>query len=136
MRQLACDAIIIQNEKILLIKRAKEPFKGWWAIPGGRLEDDETAEECLRREVKEETGIDIEQEKLIGIYSDPKRDPRGIVGAAYLCRIIGGNLAAGDDAGEVKWWPISELPELAFDHKKIVEDALKVLTQGSSSASL
>jgi 8-oxo-dGTP diphosphatase len=127
MRPFACDGILVEDGKILLIKRAKEPELGKWAIPGGRIEEDETAEECLKREFKEETGLDIEIVKLTGIYSEPDRDPRKIIGAAYIVKRIGGELRAGDDAGEAEWFGLGSMPELAFDHKKIVEDATPLL---------
>jgi 8-oxo-dGTP diphosphatase len=125
MRPFACDGILIENGKLLLVKRAKEPDLGKWAVPGGRIEENETAEECLKREFKEETGLDVEPVKLIGIYSDPARDPRKIIGAAYITRRTGGEIKAGDDAGEVKWFKLDELPsEMAFDHRKIIKDAI------------
>jgi 8-oxo-dGTP diphosphatase len=124
MRPFACDMILIEEGKILLIKRAAEPWKGQWAIPGGRIEDDESAEQCLKREMREETGLEVESIKLIGIYSDPKRDPRGIIAAAYLVKRTGGQLEAGDDAGETRWFDLDNLPDLCTDHRKIVEDAI------------
>ena len=127
MRPFACDGILIENGKILLIRRVAEPFKGMWAIPGGRIEDDETAEECLVREMEEETGLNVEPVKLTGIYSDPKRDPRLVIAAAYLVRRTGGKEKAGDDAGETKWFDLERLPELCADHSKIVKDALRQL---------
>lgn len=125
MRPFACDMILIEDGKILLIKRAAEPFKGQWATPGGRIEDDESAEDCLKREMKEETGLEVEPVKLTGLYSEPGRDPRKVIAAAYLVRRTGGELKAGDDAGEAGWFPLDDLPELCADHRKIVEDALK-----------
>jgi 8-oxo-dGTP diphosphatase len=124
MRPFACDGILVEDGKILLIKRAAEPFKGQWALPGGRIDDGETAEDCLKREMKEETGLEVEPVRLIGIYSDPGRDPRGIIAATYLVKRVGGELKAGDDAGEAEWFPLDNLPELATDHSKMVEDAL------------
>ena len=126
MRPFACDMILIEDGKVLLIRRGREPFIGEWAIPGGRIEDDETAEQCAIREMKEETGLDIEVETLVGLYSDPKRDPRGIIAAAYLVRRIGGKLKAGDDASVAKWFSISGLPKLATDHEKMLKDALRM----------
>jgi 8-oxo-dGTP diphosphatase len=114
--------ILIENGKILLIKRGREPFKGEWALPGGRIEEDETAEQCLKREMKEETGLDVEPIKLTGLYSDPKRDPRGIIAATYLVKRISGEPKAGDDAAELKWFELENLPELATDHKKMIEE--------------
>lgn len=124
MRPFACDMILIEDGKILLVRRGREPFKDEWAIPGGRIEDDETAEQCLKREMKEETGLEVEPIKLVGIYSDPKRDPRGIIAAAYLVRRTGGELKAGDDAAETEWFELEALPPLCTDHGKIIEDAI------------
>ncbi len=126
MRPFACDSVIIKDGKILLILRGGEPFKGEWALPGGRSEDNETAEQCLVREAKEETGLDVEPIKLIGIYSAPERDPRGIIVAAYLCSIKGGVAKGGDDAAEAKWFDLDKMPELASDHGEIVRDALEI----------
>jgi 8-oxo-dGTP diphosphatase len=127
MRPFACDMILIENDKVLLIKRAREPFMGEWAIPGGRLEDDETAEQCAKREMKEETGLDIEIIRFTGLYSDPARDPRGIIAAAYLVKRVGGEVKAGDDAGEAKWYLLGSLPRLCADHEKILADAISAM---------
>lgn len=128
MRPFACDGILVEDAKILLIKRAKEPDSGKWAIPGGRIEENETAEQCLVREFKEETGFDVEPAKFLGIYSDPARDPRKIIGAVYFVKRKSGKIKAGDDAGEARWFGLDNIPdELAFDHKKIVEDAKATL---------
>ncbi len=126
-RPFACDGVIIQDNKIVLIKRGFEPFKGQWAVPGGRIEDNETAEQCLVREMKEETNLDVVPLKLISVYSDPQRDPRGIIVASYLCKVVGGELKAGDDAGDAKWVSLNDLPKLAGDHAKIVADAVALL---------
>lgn len=125
-RPFACDMMLIKNGKVLLIKRGLEPFLGQWAIPGGRIEDGETAEQCAIREMKEETGLDIEIEKLVGIYSDPARDPRGIIAATYLVKKTGGKLIAGSDASEYGWFDLNDLPDLAFDHLIMIKDALKI----------
>jgi len=121
--------VLVESGKILLVKRGREPFKGEWAVPGGRIEDGETAEECAKREMKEETGLDVEIIRLIGIYSDPKRDPRGIIAAAYLVRRLGGEAKGGDDAAEARWFELGKLPQLCTDHGKIVADALAQLGQ-------
>lgn len=127
MRPFACDMILIEDGKVLLIKRGREPFLGQWAIPGGRIEDDETAEDCLRREMKEETGLDVEPVKLIGLYSDPGRDPRKVIAAPYLVRRIGGQLKAGDDAAEAAWFPLDDIPRLAADHDEMLAEAIRCL---------
>ena len=127
VREFACDGVIIRDGEILLIKRAAQPGKGKWAVPGGRIEQDEDAVQCLKREMKEETNLDVEPIALLGIYSDPKREPRGIIAAAYLCKIIGGTLRHGDDAGEAEWFDLDKLPALWADHGKIVADALALV---------
>lgn len=123
-REFACDAIIIKDGKIALVKRGREPFKGEWALPGGRIEQEESAEECLVREAKEETSLEVKSIRLTGIYSDPKRDPRGVIAAAYLCECVSGEIMGGDDASEAAWFNLDKLPKLCTDHKKILEDAL------------
>jgi len=126
MRPFACDMALIEDGRILLIRRGKDPFKGQWAAPGGRIEDDETAEECAIREMKEETGLDIEVGPLVGVYSEPSRDPRLIIAAAYLVRRKGGELKGGDDAAEARWFPLDGMPPLMSDHPRIVADAIRL----------
>lgn len=124
---LTVDIIIQREDKsIILIKRKKAPFAEQWALPGGFIEYGETAEHAAIRETKEETGLDVEIMQLVGVYSDPKRDPRGhVVAIAFLAKEVGGNLVANDDAKAVKVFKITEIPKnLAFDHAKIVKDAL------------
>ena len=128
MRTIACDSILIENGKLLLIKRGNMPEKGKWALPGGRLEEDETVEECLVREAKEETGLDVEPLKLMGIYSKPERDPRKIVSLIYVVKKVGGEPKAGSDAAELAWFDLNQLPEgLAFDHEEILADLKKLI---------
>jgi len=127
--RLTADAIILDREKesIVLIKRGIYPFEGMWALPGGFVEFKETVENATIREAKEETGLDIEIERLVGVYSDPERDPRGhTVAVAFLCRKVGGELTASDDAAEAKEFKIKEMPEMAFDHRKMVDDAMNL----------
>jgi len=120
------DGIVVKRDKILLIRRGKEPFKGAYALPGGFLEYGEKAEHCATREVREETGLVTEIVDLVGVYSDPKRDPRGhFVTAVYHLKAVGGRLKAGDDAQSAEWVPLSKLPEFAFDHGIIIKDFLK-----------
>lgn len=123
MRPFACDSVLIEGNQILLIKRGQNPGKGLWALPGGRIEDNETARECLMREMKEETGLAVESVRLMGLYSDPNRDPRGVITAVYIVKKIGGEIKAGSDAAEVSWHPLDSLPLLAFDHEEIISDA-------------
>lgn len=107
-------ALIIEGDQILLVKRGKEPLKGWWSLPGGKLEAGELLEDCVRREVREETGLEIEVVCLIEVFERFLRNESGnlehhFVLMDYLCRPAGGELRAGDDAGEVAWCPESEL---------------------------
>ncbi|MEM2135604.1 MAG: NUDIX hydrolase [Candidatus Jordarchaeaceae archaeon] len=124
--RIAVDAIIVKDDCVVLIKRKNPPFQDYYALPGGFVEVGEYVEEAVVREVKEETGLDVEVEKFSGIYDDPKRDPRGhVVSIAYVCRVVGGELKAMTDAKDVYCVPIKEIKniKLAFDHAKILSDA-------------
>ncbi|MFH1054683.1 MAG: NUDIX hydrolase [Candidatus Altiarchaeota archaeon] len=122
------DAAIVEAGKIVFIRRVNPPFKGSWALPGGFVDLGEKVEDACVREAKEETSLDVKIKKLVGVYSDPKRDPRGhTVGIIFLCDIVGGKLKAADDAKEAKWFSLDALPELAFDHGKIVADVKAML---------
>ncbi len=124
---LAVDAVIIRNGRLILIRRGNEPFRGMYALPGGFVEYGERVEETLRREVMEETGLRVVSHRLLGVYSSPERDPRWhTVSIAYLTECEG-EPAAGDDACGVAWFPLNALPPLAFDHEKIVRDAVSLL---------
>ena len=120
---LTVDALIIFEGKLVLIRRKNPPYKDQFALPGGFVEVGETVETAAAREAKEETGLDIKIVKLLGVYSDPLRDPRGhTVSVCFLAKGRG-NLKAGSDAKDTGLFSLNELPELAFDHKKIIEDA-------------
>lgn len=122
---LAVDALIIYEGKLVLIKRKNLPYKGQFALPGGSVEIGETVEDATIRESKEETDLDIDIVKLLGVYSDPKRDPRShTVSVCFIARGKG-NLRAGSDAVDIELFDLDQLPELAFDHNKIIEDAKK-----------
>ncbi len=128
---VTADCIVITREKnpqILLIERGGEPFKGCWAFPGGFLNMDETTEQCAIRELYEETGLSVMDIMQIGAYSKVDRDPRGrTITVAYISVIEKAELVAGnDDAAQAKWFPLSSLPKLAFDHEEILKDALEV----------
>jgi 8-oxo-dGTP diphosphatase len=121
---IAVDAIIVEKGSIVLIKRKNPPFQNCWALPGGFVEIGETIENSCIREAKEETSLDVEIKRHIGIYSDPKRDPRGhVVSVAFLCSVKSGILKGADDAKEAGWYWLDILPPLAFDHAKIINDA-------------
>ncbi|MCX6677340.1 MAG: NUDIX hydrolase [Methanothrix sp.] len=130
---LAVDAVILFAEGIVLIKRDNPPFAGSYALPGGFVEVGETVEAALAREAREETGLDIELLGLVGIYSNPARDPRGhVVSAAFLARGRG-ELMAGSDARSAQVFALMGLPPLAFDHDKIISDALSLAKSQSIS---
>ena len=125
------DCVVITKEaepKVLLIERGADPYKGCWAFPGGFLNMDETTEQCAIRELKEETGLEVDKVKEIGAYSKVDRDPRGrTITVAYLavidspCEVIG-----QDDAAKAQWFPLDALPKLAFDHDDIMSDAIVI----------
>jgi len=124
---LTVDCVILNDSSLVLIKRAHEPYKNWYALPGGFVDVGETLEEACCREVKEETGVEIlpSDLKLIGAYSNPKRDTRHhVVSIAFLSHTPGVNLEAGDDALSVELVSDWEEIDIAFDHKNIIKDAL------------
>ena len=128
------DCIVITKEvdaKVLLIQRADEPYKGCWAFPGGFLNMDETTEQCAIRELEEETGLKVKDVHQIGAYSKVDRDPRGrTITVAYLAIIDNPISVLGqDDAAKAEWWPLSALPQLAFDHNDIINDAYTLYKQ-------
>ena len=127
---MTADCIVITKEanaKVLLIQRGDEPYKGCWAFPGGFMNMDETTEQCAIRELEEETGLKVKDVHQIGAYSKVDRDPRGrTVTVAYLTIIDAPMAVKGqDDAAKAQWFPLSTLPELAFDHDEIMWDAIK-----------
>ncbi|MDD1743015.1 MAG: NUDIX hydrolase [Methanomassiliicoccales archaeon] len=123
---LTVDGILMERGTLLLVRRGREPEKGKLALPGGIVEYGETTEEAVVRELREETGISTKPVRLLGVYSDPARDPRGhFITVAYVLSRESGELKAGDDAADVVFLPISDLPHLAFDHDRIVADFLR-----------
>jgi 8-oxo-dGTP diphosphatase len=135
---LAVDAVILYAGGIVLIKRDNPPFAGCYALPGGFVEVGETVEAAAIREAREETGLDIDLLGLVGIYSNPDRDPRGhVVSAAFLAQGRG-ELLAGSDARAAEVFSFQDLPTLAFDHDLIFRDALRLkpVKDGKRSASL
>lgn len=123
---LTTDCVIRDGRgRVLLIRRKNEPFKGAYALPGGFVEIGETLEAACRREVLEETGLSVGALRLIGVYSDPGRDPRGhTVSVAYLASLPDGpEPEAGSDAASAEWIDAWRDRTLAFDHARIVADA-------------
>ena len=127
---VTADCIVITKEttpKVLLIQRGGDPFKGSWAFPGGFMDMDETTEQCAIRELEEETGLKLTPIHQIGAYSKVDRDPRGrTITVAYLAIVDEPIAVTGqDDAANAEWWPLSDLPHLAFDHYDIMQDAIQ-----------
>ncbi|MFO7999674.1 MAG: NUDIX hydrolase [Marinilabilia sp.] len=122
-------AVAGNNEKeasVLLIQRNIPPFKGMWALPGGFVNIDEELETAAARELEEETGLRNAGLKQIGAFGKVGRDPRHrTVTIAFLaCLPKEGLVKGGDDAGDAQWFPLGDLPPLAFDHEEIIEEAL------------
>lgn len=116
--------------QVLLIERGIEPFKGRWALPGGFLRMDETAEEGALRELQEETGLSEAYIEQFNTYTEPYRDPRErVVTIAHYALVRIQEVRGGDDAAKAKWFSIEDIPQLAFDHDKILRDATAKLRE-------
>ena len=123
-------AIVIEGDRVLLVKRAHPPIQGQWSIPGGVLEVGEMVREAAVREAREETGLMVEPGELLGVYDRILRDPEQRVQYHYvlidfLCRVVGGELLAASDAAEVRWFRREELSAL-----RLAEDTLEVIEKG------
>ena len=123
-------AIIIEGARVVLVKRAHPPIQGQWSIPGGVLEVGELVREAAIREAREETGLIVESGELLGVYDRVLRDVENRVQYHYvlidfLCRPVGGELQAGSDAAEVRWFTREELPAL-----NLAEDTQDVIGKG------
>lgn len=131
------DIIIKRDSEVLLVRRKKDPFKNYLSLPGGFVDEGERVEDAARREAKEETSLDIEPIEILGVYSDPRRDPRKhIMSIVFIARIIDGNnneakAEAKDDAEQIEWMTLEDIDkkEFGFDHKKILLDYKKWLQQ-------
>lgn len=126
---MTVDLVLITTEskpRVLLIRRKHEPFAGKWALPGGFVDENEPLETAARRELKEETGLEVDALRQLQTFGDPGRDPRGwTVSVVFLGHVQAKKLrpAANDDAAEVEWHRLDKLPPLAFDHRQILEAA-------------
>ena len=120
--------------EVLLIQRGQDPFAGYWALPGGFLEMEETLEAAAARELWEETGVRVRRLVPLGAFSQVDRDPRGrVISFAYwseVARTTGQR--AGDDASAAAWFPVAKLPKLAFDHSRIIAAARTVWGRGAN----
>lgn len=120
-------ALIFHRGRILMAKRGKEPLKGWWSLPGGVVETGETLDFAVRREVREETGLEVQPLRVFEIFERIMHDPEGAteyhyVLIDYVCRITGGALCAGDDVSHVQWMRENELSTV-----QITEGTLAVI---------
>ena len=124
------DNVIVRTveskKEILLIKRKNDPFKDFWALPGGFVDENEDLAVAAKRELQEETSLLVDDVQQVGAYGKPGRDPRShVVSIAYFAEVANNLQAkAQDDAKEVDWFNITHLPDLAFDHATIIQDAL------------
>ncbi len=125
---LTVDCVVLNPRgEVLLIQRKNEPFKGHYALPGGFVDIGETVEDACRRELLEETGVKAGRLRLVGVYSDPNRDPRGhTASVVFLTRVRSTKLEAGDDAASAQWVANWRRLPLAFDHAKILADATRM----------
>jgi len=124
------DIIIQRNSQVLFVKRKKEPFKGMLTFPGGFVDNYEKVEDTAIREVKEETSLSVKPIDILGVYSDPNRDPRGhVISTVFIAEISDDNTeaTAKDDAVDIKWMDIDNIDNenFGFDHKKIILDYRK-----------
>lgn len=114
--------------KVLLIERGIEPFKGTWALPGGFLRMDESAEQGALRELKEETGLETGYIKQFHTFTAPNRDPRErVITIAYFALVRIQEVKGGDDAARAQWFSLDDVPALAFDHDQILRMASREL---------
>ena len=129
---VAADCVVFgfdgKELQVLLIRRGVEPYKGLWAFPGGFMRIDETAEECAKRELREETSLNVQLLKQLGAFSGVHRDPRErVVSVAFYALVQPSEVVGGDDASHAEWFPLEEVPQLAFDHDFILRKAMQQL---------
>ena len=133
---VTADIAVLRLEElpeILLVQRKAHPFKDMWALPGGFMEMEESLEEAARRELVEETGIKAGELIRFDTYDKPGRDPRGRTITQVFVMIWKkemGTPEAGSDAADLRWFPLNELPEMAFDHAIILADVIRMISEG------
>lgn len=123
VRGVTVDALFVQGGKILLMKRKENPYAGFWALPGGWLEQGQTTDGAALDEAWQETRIRGYNKRLVGVFDDPKRHPEQAISIAWAFDVKGSSVPSIGDPKEVEaveWWPLNNLPPLAFDHAKII----------------
>ena len=137
---LAVDAVCLKAGQVLLVRRGRPPFRGAWALPGGFVEADETVEQAVVRELREETGLRAHPVAIVGVYSGPERDPRKpVTTVTFLMAGVGRRPPKGsDDAADAAWVRLDAAHPLAFDHEAMLRDALGVVDgkRGATPAAL
>lgn len=123
VNMMTADIIVYTDTHVLLIERGGHPYKGYWALPGGFINQDETAAYAAMRELDEETGVHVEKIDFMGYSDNPTRDPRGRVVSFIFAHYVEEMFPPkpSDDATQACWFPVTHLPRLAFDHKKILQ---------------
>jgi 8-oxo-dGTP diphosphatase len=122
---LVVEIIVEINDKLLLVKRKKDPFKGYFSFPGGTVSLGENVEDAIRSETLEETNLKIAPTDILGVYSNPMRDPRGHrISVVFVGKVVSGDAQAGGDTDSLEWLPVDNQTPLAFDHHKILQDYL------------
>lgn len=130
---LTTDALILKKNtaEILLIQRGIDPYKGKWALPGGFVEMDELLEDACKRELMEETGLELAKLEQFKVFDKVDRDPRGRTISVVFYGFVekDAKVKGGDDAVEAAWFKLDDLPELAFDHADVIHQFLILLSQ-------
>ena len=118
---VAVDGLVVVDGKLVAVRRGNDPFRGMPALPGGFIELGETTVAAVVREVREETGLETDVDRLVGVFSDPRRDRRGhTISIAYALNAVGGKLQAGSDAAAIVLIDPDDPPRMAFDHNEIL----------------
>ncbi len=133
------DMVLERDSKILMVKRKKDPFKDHLALPGGFVNEGETIEDAMKREAMEETSLEVHPIDILGVYSDPRRDPRKhIMTVVFVGIIVRGKTRAGDDAASIEWIKLGSIDQLrrqnlfAFDHAQILRDYIQWKSSGGT----
>jgi len=129
------DIIIQRDSRVMMVKRKRDPFKGQLALPGGFMNEGETAEDAMKREAMEEASLVVDPIEILGVYSDPKRDPRKhTLTIVFIGIIVAGSGEAGDDADSIEWVDLAtiESRQIAFDHMTILHDYKKWRASGGT----